>query len=218
MQPRPAERKNMEKKSSRSGAGNRKFKWNLNVRITFNSPVILTMVGICFLATLLNYLTFGRSNHLLFSTYRAPLYSPMTWIRWFTHIFGHADWSHFIGNTGYLLLLGPMLEEKYGAKKLITVIAITALVAGVLNFLFFPQVGLLGASGVVFAFILLSSFTSFKEGEIPLTFILVAVFYIGQQVVESITVRDHISYAGHIVGGITGAVLGFRLNGKSGNA
>ena len=69
-----------------------------------------------------------------------------------------------------------------------------------------------GASGVVFAFIILASFTGFKEGEIPLTFILVAVIFIGQQVYESIAVQDNISNMAHIVGGIVGSVTGYLLN------
>ena len=72
-----------------------------------------------------------------------------------------------------------------------------------------------GASGVVFAFIILASFTGFKEGEIPLTFILVAVIFIGQQVYEGIAVQDNISNMAHIIGGIIGAVLGYLLNKKS---
>lgn len=73
--------------------------------------VNIFIVAVSFAATLLNYLTGGRSGMLLFMTYHSSLLSPMTWIRMFTHIFGHADWSHLIGNMSYLLLLGPMLEE-----------------------------------------------------------------------------------------------------------
>ena len=148
-------------------------------------------------------------------TYHSALLSPMTWLRAFTHIFGHADWAHLVGNMSYLLLLGPMLEEKYSSQTLATVVAITAFVTSLVNYIFFPSVGLCGASGVVFAFILLSSFTSFREGEIPLTFILVAVFFIGQQVIEGIAVRDNISNTAHIVGGIVGGFLGYGLNVKS---
>ncbi len=52
----------------------------------------------------------------------------------------------------------------------------------------------------MFAFILLSSFTNFREGEIPVTFILVAVLFIGQQVWDGITIRDNISHMTHIIG------------------
>lgn len=184
-------------------------------RITFNAPVILSMVAVSFVATLLNYVTAGVSGRLLFMTYHSPLLSPMTWIRAFTHIFGHADWAHLIGNMSYLLLLGPMLEEKYSSQTLTAVIAVTALGTSLINYIFFPTVALCGASGVVFAFILLSSFTGFREGEIPLTFILVAVFFIGQQIWDGITVRDNISNMAHIVGGVIGGILGYGLNVKS---
>ena len=83
-----------------------------------------------------------------------------------------------------------------------------------MNYIFFPSAALCGASGVVFAFILLSSFTNFKEGELPLTFVLVAVFFIGQQIWEGITVQDNISNMAHIVGGIIGGILGYGLNKK----
>ena len=139
-------------------------------------------------------------------TYHSALLSPMTWVRAFTHIFGHADWEHFISNMSYILLLGPMLEEKYTSKTLTGVIAITAFGTSLVNYVFFPSVALCGASGVVFAFILLSSFTGFKDGEIPITFILVAVFFIGQQIWDGITVQDNISNMAHIVGGMIPAV------------
>ena len=42
---------------------------------------------------------------------------------------------------------------------------ITAVITGILNTFFFPT-GLLGASGIVFMFILLSSFSGIKEGEV----------------------------------------------------
>lgn len=185
------------------------------LKITFNAPVVLSLAAISFVATLLNYVTGGASGRVLFMTYHSPLSSPMTWIRAFTHIFGHADWTHLIGNMSYLLLLGPMLEEKYSSQTLAGVIAVTAVVTSVINYIFFPGIALCGASGVVFAFILLSSFTEFREGEIPVTFILVAVFFLGQQIYDGITVRDNISNMAHIVGGIIGGLLGYGLNKKS---
>jgi len=185
-----------------------------NLKISFNSPIILGFAGICLIATVLNYVTLGISNELLFMTYHSSLSSPMTYLRFFTHVFGHADWTHFIGNMSYILLLGPMLEEKYSSAVLVEVIAITALITGLINYIFFWDVALCGASGVVFAFILMSSFTSFKEGEIPLTFILVAGLYIGQQVVQGITLDDNVSNMAHIIGGMIGGASGYVLNKK----
>lgn len=183
-------------------------------KISFNSPVVLGFVLICFVVTLIGEITAGKSTQLLFMTYHSPLSSPLTWLRAFTHVFGHAGWSHFIGNASYLLLLGPMLEEKYGSQTMIKIMVITAFVTGLVNYLFFWDVALCGASGVVFAFIMLASFTGFKDGEIPLTFILVAVIYIGQQVYEGVTLTDNISNMAHIVGGFVGAAGGYKLNKK----
>ena len=125
---------------------------------------------------------------------------------------GHAGWSHFFGNITLILVVGPLLEEKYGSANLLFVILATALTTGIVHVVFFPGIMLLGASGVVFALILLSSFTCVKEGEIPLTFILVAVIYIGQQVYEGIFVQDNVSNLTHILGGLVGAALGYVMN------
>ena len=160
--------------------------------------------------------TARNSTALLFSVYRsgASMASPFTYLRFFGHVFGHLDISHLTGNLMMLLILGPMLEERYGGKILTAVIAVTALITGVSSFILFPNQALMGASGVVFAFILLASFTSFKEREIPLTFILVAILYIGQQIYQGIFVDDNVSQFTHILGGITGSVLGYNLNKK----
>jgi len=182
--------------------------------ITYNSPVVLTFVIISFGVMVANYLTAGISNQLLFMTYHSSLASPLTYVRMFTHVLGHSGWSHYIGNMMYLLLLGPMLEEKYGSRAIIEVILITGLVTGVATWLLFPGIALCGASGVVFAFIMMTSFTGFREGEIPLTVILVAVIFIGQQVYEGLLVQDDISNLGHILGGIVGAAAGYVLNKK----
>lgn len=181
-------------------------------RISFNSPVILSFVFLSFAVLILNIITKGKSNNLLFMTYHSPLASPLTYIRFFTHVLGHSGWEHYIGNMTYILLVGPMLEEKYGSRKMLEIICITAVVTGLINYLFFWNIALCGASGIVFAFILLTSFTGFKEGEIPLTFILVAVIFLGQQIYEGLFVQDNVSNISHIVGGIIGAAVGYALN------
>ena len=184
------------------------------MKIKLNSPLILGFVFLSLAAMILNILTAGASNRLVFMTYRSSLANPLTYVRFFGHVLGHAGWQHYIGNMSYILLLGPMLEEKYGAKRLLGVIALTALITGLVNFFFFPHVAICGASGVVFAFILMTSFTSFKKGEIPITFILVAIVYLGQQVYDGLFVKDNISNMAHIVGGIVGAVSGYMMRKK----
>lgn len=184
------------------------------ISISFNSPVVLTFSIICFGALILGYLTGGYTNQLLFSVYRSSLASPFTYLRLIGHVFGHAGWDHFIGNMTLLLVVGPLLEEKYGSQNIAFVMLATALITGLVNFIFFPHVMLLGASGIVFAFILLSSFTCMKDGKIPLTFILVVIIYIGGQIYQGIFVKDNVSNLTHIIGGGVGSALGFAMSGK----
>lgn len=182
------------------------------IRLSFNSPVILGFTLACFIVLILDKATGSASTLALFSVYRSSLASPFTYIRFFGHVLGHASWDHFFGNIMMLLVVGPLLEEKYGSANILFVILATALVTGVINFIFFPHVQLLGASGVVFAFILLASFTSIEDGKIPLTFILVALIYIGQQVYDGLFIRDNVSNLTHILGGIVGSSLGYVMN------
>lgn len=183
-----------------------------HVKFSFNSPVVLTFTIICLVALVLDWITRGWANDTFFSVYHSSLLNPLTYVRMVGHIFGHAGWDHFIGNIMLLLVIGPMLEEKYGTSNLIFVILVTALITGIVNYIFFPQVQLLGASGVVFAFILLTPFTNVKEGTIPITLILVALIYIGEQIYSGIFVQDNVSNLTHIVGGGVGAGLGFLMH------
>ena len=185
---------------------------NKGFKISINSPVVLGFSAICLIALVLSIFTKGTTNKLLFMTYHSSLTNPLTDLRFFTHVFGHNGVEHFMGNITYILLLGPLLEEKYGSKLLIHSIIITALITGIVNYILFPNIALCGASGVVFTFILLSSFTGFKDREIPLTFILVAVIFIGQQVYEGIMLKDNISNLSHVLGGVVGSVMGYLLN------
>ena len=139
------------------------------LKITLNAPFTLGFALLCGLATLLCAVS-GECTVLLFSTHASSMSDPLMYLRLFTHVLGHSGLAHLIGNMTLILLLGPALEEKYGAFKLLLVILATALVTGIIHNLFFPSTMLLGASGVVFAMILLTSFTGFREGEIPLPY------------------------------------------------
>jgi len=185
---------------------------NRKRRIIFNAPAVLIFTFICFAAMILDYITKHATTNAVFSVYHSSLLSPLTYVRFFGHVFGHADWNHLLGNIMYILILGPLLEEKYGTSNLWFVILATALVTGLIQFIFFPSIRLLGASGVVFAMILLASITGMKDRGIPFTFILVALLYIGQQLYQAFTVGGNISYMAHIVGGAVGAALGFLMN------
>lgn len=180
-------------------------------KLQYNSPVILSYFLISLLALGLGYLTQGWTTWNLFSVYRAPLSDPLTYVRFFGHVLGHADLDHFLGNMLLMLVVGPPLEEKYGSSTLLADIALTALVSGVMQFVFFPGAALLGASGIVFMLIMLSSLSGMKDGRIPLTLLLVALLYLGQEVYSILFVRDSVANFMHIVGGACGTLFGFYM-------
>lgn len=184
----------------------------MKFKISFNAPIVLSFILICFIVTILGCITNGKIVENLFMCYHSSLTNPLTYLRLFTHVFGHSGWEHFIGNATYLLLLGPILEEKYGSLRIAEIIAVTAFAGGIVNYLFFWNTAVCGASGIVFAFILLVSFTGFRTKEIPFSFILVAIIFIGNQIYEGFTYNDNIAHIQHIIGGLIGAGMGYKLN------
>ena len=176
------------------------------IKVTFNAPVTITFLALMLAATIGNYLTLGVVNNI-FSCKPVLSANPMILMGYFTHIFCHANFSHFFGNAIYLLLLMPLLEEKYGSLSLIGMIFATAFITGILNALFLPT-GIVGASGIVFMCIIMSPLSMCKSGEIPFTFILVFICYIGKEVMDGLFVADNVSHFGHIIGGCRGAILG----------
>lgn len=179
--------------------------------IRFNAPVILTFALLSLLALLLGNWTNGAATHQYFSVYRSSLSDPLTYVRFIGHVLGHADYEHYMGNMLLLLLVGPGLEEKYGSGTMVWMILVTALVTGLVHFVFFPGSALLGASGVVFMMIVLSSFTAMRRGEIPVTLILVVIFYLGGEIMDGLFKKDDISQITHIVGGLCGLIFGFTV-------
>ncbi|MGI9255926.1 MAG: rhomboid family intramembrane serine protease, partial [Salinispira sp.] len=107
----------------------------------------------------------------------------------------------------FILLLGPILEEKYGSVNLLFMIIITALATGIASILL-SNITLLGASGLVFMMILLSSFVNVQKGDMPLTFLLVLLIYLLREFLTAFQ-TDSISQLAHIVGGAVGSIFGF---------
>ena len=184
------------------------------LKISYNAPVALTFAMLSLVALALNYLTGGWTNLHLFSVYRCSLANPLAWFRFFGHVLGHLDYSHYIGNILLILVLGPNLEDRFGSWNVLFAILLTAPVSGLVQFIFFPGAALLGASGIVFMMILLSSFGGVRNGTIPVTLILVAVIYLGGELWDAIFVDDNISQLTHIIGGLCGTALGFVLSRK----
>ena len=178
--------------------------------IQYNSTLILSYFFISLVVLILSKITNKKSDTLLFSSYRSSLFNPLTYIRLFTHVLGHQNWRHFSNNFLYILLIGPMIEEKYGTLNLLWMILITAGITGIINSIISKN-SILGASGIVFMFIVLSSFVNIEAGKIPLTLILIFIFYIVNEIIDGLFKKDNVSHLGHLIGAISGLIFGFYI-------
>ncbi len=181
------------------------------MKIKYNAPVTLSFAFLCGGILALDSVFKTNIIPFLFTAYGRGQFNPTDWlgyVRLFTHVAGHANWLHFIGNFTFILLLGPILEEKYGASRLLGMMLITAFVTGIIYAFFFE--GLLGASGIAFMMILLISFTNFEKGEIPLTLILIIPLYLMKEIFSINSSSDsNIAHLAHIAGGLCGGLFGF---------
>ncbi len=180
------------------------------LRVTYNAPVVLTFA---LAAVLVFILTSTVSGARVWFVAHPTLDGTSAYVGLFTHILGHASWQHLIGNFMLILLLGPILEERHGSGPLLVMILLTALITGLANLLF-SNGALLGASGVVFMMILLASMANVRGGEIPLTFIAVAIIYMGGEIIRAFQ-NDQVSQMAHLVGGFAGAAFGFIIAGSN---
>lgn len=180
-------------------------------RIEYNAPVTLTFAIAAFGVLVLDKVTGGFTTFKFFSVYHCSLRDPFAYIRFFGYVLGHSGYEHYMSNILLMLVIGPSIEEKYGSRNLLLCITCTALIGGIIQWVLFPQTILLGASGIVFMMIVLSSFSGGSSKSIPLTLILVIIFYLGNEIVTGISVKDNISHITHIAGGVCGAAAGFML-------
>jgi membrane associated rhomboid family serine protease len=183
--------------------------------ISYNSPVILTFSIICFFILILDRITKGKASRLFFSVYKSSPTDLLTYPRLVGHIMGHSDVQHYVGNFMIILLVGPMLEYRYGSESILFMILITAIITGLIHIIFGQKsTSLKGASGIVFMLIILSSFTNLEDGQIPLTLIFVAMMYLGKEFFNEVgkklgAIKNNVAHTTHIVGGLCGAVFGF---------
>lgn len=180
------------------------------MRIKYNAPFTLTFALLVAAVLLINQFVYPSLIQMFFTVGAAGSFhweDPLSYLRLVSHVIGHSGWDHFLGNFSFILLLGPVLEEKYSTPFVIIMTILTALVTGILNSLFFST-GLLGASGIVFMMIILISFTNISSGEIPMTFFAILILFLGKEIFNAFQ-NDDISQFAHILGGIAGSVFGF---------
>ena len=139
------------------------------------------------------------------------LANPLTYLRFFTHVLGHASRSHLIGNITLLLVVGPLLEEKYGSINLIYMILGTAIFTSLITLIFEPKSNGVGCSDICYMMIVICSIVNITNGKIPLTLILVFFKFIADEIILIFNHKkdDNVGHLAHVSGALAGFIIGY---------
>lgn len=181
----------------------------ITTKIQYNAVVILSYFFICLVILILDKLVQGRLVNNLFSTGRNDsLLNPLTYFKLISHSLGHSSWDHLYNNFLKILLIGPLIEEKYGSLNLLIMTILTSLIIGIINRIFSKN-RILGASGIAYMLIVLCSFVNIESGKIPITVVLIILFFVVDEIINLLKrKKDGISHLGHVTGAICGILLG----------
>ncbi len=175
----------------------------------YNSVVILSYFFLSLFIMIIDKIFKGKIVEKFFSIAKKDSWlNPITYFKLFSHSLGHADWNHLYNNFVKILLIGPMIEEKYGSINLLIMMLVTSFVIGLIYKIF--NLGRVrGASGVLYMLIILSSFVNMDGGKIPITLALIIIFFVTDDIIKFIKrEEDNISHLGHLTGAICGLVFG----------
>ena len=182
-----------------------KVRRRLSDIIDYNSPIIINYILVCFVLFVLNKLTNGYINNICYLPSNLII-NPFALHRLLLYTLVHGSFEHLIGNMALLALTGPSVEKKYGSGITLGLIAINSVMVGLLQGVVIHQ-DVIGASSIVFMFVILSVFADTETQKIPLTVFIVASCYIGNELLGALT-ADSVSQLSHIMGAVMGLIFG----------
>lgn len=138
---------------------------------------------------------------------------PLSYIQVLFHVVASVEQTALLSNVIIILLLGPILEEKYGSVIIGLMMVLSALLSGVLN-ASFCLVGSSGADSIVFMFVLLNSYLSVSKKKIPLSAVIVLILFISGEFFAK-NPNGFIGILVNIAGGLCGSLLAFLTSPKA---
>lgn len=184
-------------------------------QIDIDAPLTISFCCLCIVIQLFHGLL-GESFIFYFtvpSYSHFSVYSVVSYIRMLTHVAGHSSWDHLFHNLVNILLVGPSCEHHFGGLVMIKIVVLSALASSVAFVMYGPRNSYqLGASGVVFTLILLSSLARVRRGYVPLTFVCQAVIWCTKELVGVFFYNDRVSHIAHLSGAIVGTAAGYYFN------
>ena len=188
---------------------------NMVQAIDIDAPFSLTFSLCCLLVHLLSCIFGASFTTFYFGIPSLSIFnflSPLSYFRMISQIFGHSNWQHLSGNLVYILLVGPSCEREFGCYKICIIVLLTAISSSLSHLFFGPRDSIqLGASGVVFMFILLNSLIETKTNRIPLTFVCQVGIWCSHEVISNFMSQEGggISHLAHLSGALVGTLSGY---------
>ena len=154
-----------------------------SLKVVFDSPVVLVFSVVSaavFVADLILKLNVSEKIFECHGAKSVPAFdfkSALDYVKLVIYPLGGTNSTSFFLNTGFILLLGPVLEERYGSVMLALMIFITSLVGGVLTACV-STFGISGCGGIVFMMIILSVLSVFIKKQLPVSWVFIFALYL----------------------------------------
>ena len=192
-------------------------------KLTFDFPVTVTFVIVSLVLFLLDVYAFkGKmfSSILICHGSKQALVpfnfkSPADFAGLFFYVFGNVGWEMLFANLTIILLLGQILEERYGSVMLGPMMFISTMISGVLTACI-STVPLTGAGCIIFMMAVLVSLTELTKKRIPLSCLLVFVLFLSFEIFRAAkgssgqdAMQKVCGVLIEMIGGICGSIFGF---------
>lgn len=178
------------------------------------APLTFTFAIASFLALVANALTRGQL-HSLFSAYFTAFSDPLMYARLLSKAFMHANFIHYLRNFSAILILGPIVERRFGSLRLLLMMAATSFITGIVHVSFTRDAMLMGASSITYMLIILACFVNVRERRVPIAALAVGLFYLAAEFWNALTLNDNIAHISHAIAVLCGLGFGYLMAGKA---
>lgn len=178
------------------------------MRLTCNAPVMLTLTTLSVFIYLLDtYIIPGFVASYCSSPH--SLTDPNAFLRLFSYPFGHRSWVQLVTNYALLLLIGQILEKRYNALQLLSVIIVSVVLTGLIN-TFIQANPLVGSDGISVCMVLFISLSYVRKGELPLSLVVIVIlFFIAE--FDTLFNSDNLSRLSILTGAVLAVLYGLTL-------
>ncbi len=137
------------------------------------------------------------------------------WWKFFTSFFGHGSMEHLFNNAFFIALFGSIYERLTSQRMFLKTFFVSAVIANLSAFIFFPETTVIGASGGAMGVLAaLAVYRPRKPGlalgvPAPMWSVLIAYAFI--DVVGLSAATTGVAHEAHLLGMVAGVFIGYRL-------